>query len=107
MPNSPRLQIADTPADAPEPKSAKAKLLTRPLRPGLLRREDLARYLRISIASVDRLNAAGSIPRPIKLGGSLAWGREELAAFCRYGCPPRTEWTPIWAALLKARIAKN
>jgi predicted DNA-binding transcriptional regulator AlpA len=71
--------------------------------PGLLRRPDAARFLAVGLSTLDRLSAAGLVPRPIRLAGSLCWSRAELSEWCRHGCPPRAEWQPVWQALLAAR----
>jgi predicted DNA-binding transcriptional regulator AlpA len=71
--------------------------------PGLLRRADTARYLGIGTSTLDRLNAAGLVPQPIRLAGSLGWNRRELSAWIDHGCPSRAEWSALWQALLTAR----
>jgi predicted DNA-binding transcriptional regulator AlpA len=75
----------------------------RKLPPGLLRRVQAARYCSVGASTWDRLAAAGQTPTPIKLGGSVAWSHRELSAWIDHGCPPRTEWSPIWQTLLIAR----
>jgi predicted DNA-binding transcriptional regulator AlpA len=59
---------------------------------------DLCHVLRVSRATLDRLRAAGRLPRPVRLGGQWRWLREEIEAWTRAGCPPRTEWEARWAA---------
>lgn len=40
-----------------------------------------------------RLNSAGRVPRPIRLGGKLVrWRRGELTAWVAAGCPNREQW---------------
>ncbi|VTR97003.1 : Phage_AlpA [Gemmata massiliana] len=74
----------------------------RGLRPGLLRRAGAAQFCGVGASTWDRLCAAGSTPAPIRLGGSVAWSRRELARWIDHGCPARTEWEPIWGALRRA-----
>lgn len=37
-------------------------------------------------------DAAGWIPRPVRIGRSTLWRAEELRQWVAAGCPPRTEW---------------
>ncbi len=90
--------MSDAEMSAPAKPAARRK----PLAPGLLRPAAAARYLGVGRSTLDRLNAAGRVPQPVRLGGALAWPREELAAWCRYGCPPRAEWAPVWRVLRTA-----
>ncbi len=83
-------------ADLAKPRKRPAVL------PGLLRPSAAAAYLGLGRSTLDRLNAAGLVPQPVRLGGALAWSRAELAAWAKRGCPPRAEWRPVWAALLAA-----
>jgi predicted DNA-binding transcriptional regulator AlpA len=70
-----------------------------PTPPGMLRRQDAARFCSLGASSWDRYTAAGLNPAPIRLGGAVLWSADELSAWIRHGCPPRAEWTPRWAAL--------
>jgi predicted DNA-binding transcriptional regulator AlpA len=74
--------------------------------PGLLRRTAAARFLDIGVSTLDRLNAAGLVPKPIRLAGSLAWSRAELAEWCRHGCPGREEWSALWSAIVARRTGR-
>jgi len=71
--------------------------------PGLLRRPAAAAHCGIGGSTLDRLNAAGLTPQPVRLGGSLAFSRAELAAWCARGCPPRDQWSAMWKAILATR----
>lgn len=37
-------------------------------------------------------DAAGRIPRPVRIGRSTLWGLEELREWVAAGCPPRDQW---------------
>jgi predicted DNA-binding transcriptional regulator AlpA len=88
------------PITPPVPKSSRRRRIP----PGLLRRVAAARYCGgIGVSTWDRWTAAGLTPAPVRIGGAVFWVRVELAEWCRYGCPPRTEWSPIWQTLLIAR----
>jgi predicted DNA-binding transcriptional regulator AlpA len=71
----------------------------RRLAPGLLRRVAAARYCAVGVSTWDRWTAAGLVPAPVKITGVVSWSRDELAEWCRQGCPPRIEWIPLWAAI--------
>jgi predicted DNA-binding transcriptional regulator AlpA len=71
----------------------------------MLRREQAARACGKGTSTWDRMTAAGLTPTPIKLGGTVLWSAEELAAWVRHGCPSRGEWEPIWQAIVR-RTAK-
>ena len=76
---------------------------TRLLAPGLLRRKAAARFCGVGASTWDRLCAAGLTPAPVRLGGSVAWSRRELARWIDHGCPPRVDWEPVWRAILTRR----
>ncbi|WP_145243818.1 helix-turn-helix transcriptional regulator [Urbifossiella limnaea] len=72
----------------------------------MLGRDEAAEFCGVGgVSTWDRHTAAGLNPAPVRLGGAVLWSRAELAEWCRRGCPPRTEWAPIWRELL-ARRAK-
>ena len=54
---------------------------------------------RTSFLQNDRLGIIG--PRAIRLSGKVLWCREELEAWARHGCPPRTEWLPRWQQIVE------
>jgi predicted DNA-binding transcriptional regulator AlpA len=68
----------------------------------LLRRKAAARYCSAGESTWDRWTAAGLTPAPVRIGGAVYWGRDELRAWIAHGCPPRPEWSPIWNTLLTA-----
>ena len=79
------------------------KKLRRRIPAGLLRRKETARYCSAGVSTWDRWAGAGLTPAPVKIGGAVFWGRAELKAWIAHGCPPRSEWLPIWNAVLTAR----
>ena len=52
----------------------------------------LSQMLGVSLRQVWRLNAAGKLPQPIRLGGSVRWNRDEILRWFRAGCPSRQTW---------------
>jgi predicted DNA-binding transcriptional regulator AlpA len=53
---------------------------------------DLKEMLDVSLRQVWRLNAAGKLPKPIRLGGSVRWNRQEIMDWFEAGCPDRKVW---------------
>jgi predicted DNA-binding transcriptional regulator AlpA len=90
---------AENVADAPYPRKG-SRVRGLPL---MVHRSHVARLCSVSRATWDRWTAAGRTPAPVKIGGACLWSTAELRAWCRHGCPPRSTWDPIWAALRKAR----
>ncbi len=60
--------------------------------PKLLNVRDVARSLRLSVRATWRANAAGFLPRPLKVGRATRWRSEELTAWVRAGMPTRSAW---------------
>ena len=56
---------------------------------------ELAKLLKVSLRHINALNATGRLPRPIRLGRSVRWPREELVAWIAAGAPSRDEWERI------------
>jgi predicted DNA-binding transcriptional regulator AlpA len=61
----------------------------------LLSIRHLAELLELSIRSVHRMNSAGRLPRPVRLGGSVRWRRDEVVRWIAAGCPSRHAWEAI------------
>jgi prophage regulatory protein len=53
---------------------------------------ELAEMLDVSLRQVWRLNSAGKLPKPIRLGGSVRWNRQEVQDWFAAGCPERNVW---------------
>jgi len=53
---------------------------------------DLKEMLNVSLRQVWRLNAAGKLPKSIRLGGSVRWNRAEIQQWFEAGCPDRKAW---------------
>lgn len=52
----------------------------------------LAALLSRSVASLERDQAAGRLPAPVRVGGSKRWRRAEIEAWVAAGCPARAAW---------------
>ena len=53
----------------------------------LLCAKDLCAALSISLASVYNLRAAGKLPAPVRLGGSVRWRRSDIVDWISMSCP--------------------
>ncbi len=61
--------------------------------------ETLGRLLDRSPASILRDDSAGRVPKPIRIGHGQRWLVVEIEEWIRHGCPPRNEWSAIWAPI--------
>ena len=53
---------------------------------------ELGTMLNVSLRQVWRLNAAGKLPKAIRLGGSVRWNQAEIQKWFEAGCPDRRTW---------------
>lgn len=51
-----------------------------------------ARKLNVSLRHVRRMDAAGKIPRPVRLGTSVRWLADEIESWLKAGAPERIHW---------------
>jgi excisionase family DNA binding protein len=54
----------------------------------LLPASHVAKLLKVSTRTLWRLVAAGKLVRPIKIGRSVRWRKDELMQWISAGCPP-------------------
>ena len=57
----------------------------------------LAEMLCASVRSVRKWDAAGVLPRPIRIGGRVVWRASEIRAWLDAGAPCRAMWERIRA----------
>ncbi len=69
---------------AQDPQARRAKGVTSSL---LLSAKSLARELDVSERTIRKLNNAGKIPKPRRVGGNVRWSNEEIQDWIRAGCP--------------------
>jgi hypothetical protein len=62
-----------------------------------------AKLVSRSVPSLERDDAAGRIPAPLKIYHSKRWRLAEIEAWVAHGCPPRKEWRHIWEMLQRQR----
>lgn len=63
--------------------------------------KDLAVMLRIGLRSVRAWDAAGKLPRPLRISGRVLWRRAEIESWLVAGAPNRSEWEARKAASQK------
>jgi predicted DNA-binding transcriptional regulator AlpA len=73
------------PDEANEPDSASSPRL-------LVSAKQAAPMCSKSLRTWRAWDAAGWIPRPVRIGRSTLWRTEELRAWIEAGCPRRDEW---------------
>lgn len=66
-----------------------AKTADASTRPLLVDIHALAVLLDRSVASLERDQAAGRLPAPVRIGGSKKWRRADIEAWVAAGCPVR------------------
>lgn len=75
-----------------------------PLPPAMLMTvDDLARELRTSAKTIRRMDAAGRLPRPVKVGRAKRYVRSAIVAWIAAGCPRRGEWEAFGGAPARRR----
>ncbi len=52
----------------------------------------LSTMLGISLRQCWRLSSAGKLPKPVRIGGSVRWNRQEIMDWFQSGCPDRQTW---------------
>jgi predicted DNA-binding transcriptional regulator AlpA len=85
---------AELSAEAPVPSPAASASHLLPL---LVSATDLAQLLRVSLATIWRLRAAGKLPRPATSLGRqlLRWQRSEIESWVEAGMPDLQTWEKL------------
>ena len=60
--------------------------------PKLLNVSALAGCLSVSVRQAHRMNRAGLIPAPLRIGGCVRWREDEISRWLRCGAPVRSVW---------------
>ena len=58
----------------------------------LLNAKALAGCLSVSVRQLHRMNKAGLIPAPLRIGGVVRWREREISEWMKCGAPERSEW---------------
>jgi prophage regulatory protein len=61
----------------------------------LLTARALAGLLSVSRRQVFRLNSAGKLPAPIRIGGVVRWSAQQISDWLSAGAPDRKTWESI------------
>ncbi len=76
-----------TPSTQPKPTAAPDALA--------VDAEALAKLLCLSVRSIRRLDSAGKLPKPLRIGSAVRWklhGPDGIRAWLAAGCPDRRTW---------------
>ena len=57
----------------------------------------LASLLALSVPTLRRRDAAGQIPRPVRIAGAVRWRADEVRRWVEAGCPNRARWEAMTA----------
>jgi predicted DNA-binding transcriptional regulator AlpA len=79
------------PVEPPRPDAGRPPAPAAAVAPLLLDTRDMCAALRISLATLHRLKAAGRLPKPRNLAG-LKWDADEVRRWVRAGMPALKEW---------------
>ena len=60
--------------------------------PKLLNVSALAKRLSVSVRQAHRMNKAGLIPAPLRIGGVVRWHPDEISRWLKSGAPVRSVW---------------
>lgn len=58
----------------------------------LLNSREVAKLLTVSDRTVYAMQKSGEMPKPVRIGRAVRWGRAEIMAWVDEGCPPASEW---------------
>ncbi len=61
----------------------------------LVTASELAKLLGVSVRQIWRMNSAGKIPKPIRMGNCVRWMIKEIEAWLEAGVPDRVSWESI------------
>ena len=53
---------------------------------------DLGDMMNISVRHIRRMDAAGKLPKPVRLGHCVRWRADEIQAWLSAGAPKRDVW---------------
>ena len=54
--------------------------------------DGLAQMLGVSLRHIRRMDSAGKLPKPIRLGASVRWPISEIESWLEAGAPDRRTW---------------
>ena len=69
--------------------------LSAPVAPLLLDARAASALCGVSVRTWWALHSAGRTPLPVRLGRRTLWRADELADWCKAGCPARDRWENV------------
>ena len=69
--------------------------LSAPVAPLLLDARAASALCGVSVRTWWALHSAGKTPLPVRLGRRTLWRADELADWCKAGCPARGRWENV------------
>ncbi len=57
--------------------------------------KELAKMLTVSLRHIRRLDSAGKLPRPVRIGRCVRWPKDEICRWIEAGTPNRKKWEII------------
>ena len=58
----------------------------------LMDTREVAKLLKVSDRTVFSMHTNGEMPKAVRIGRAVRWGRAEIKAWVDDGCPPASEW---------------
>lgn len=58
----------------------------------LMDTREVAKLLKVSDRTVFSMHTSGEMPKAVRIGRAVRWGRAEIKAWVDDGCPPASEW---------------
>lgn len=58
----------------------------------LMNTREVAKLLTVSEKTVYTMQTNGEMPKPVRIGRAVRWGRDEIKTWVDEGCPPASEW---------------
>ena len=58
----------------------------------LLKSKEVAKLLKVSDRTILTMHTSGEMPKPVRIGRAVRWGRAEIETWIEEGCPPAAEW---------------
>ena len=87
--------MVDTPLRLAPPPADERPTPAPTLEPWLLDANDLAKLLRLSLRSIRKLDRAGKLPKPLRVGRAVRWKFDEIRAWVSAGAPDRQTWARL------------
>jgi len=69
----------------------------------LLSAAQLAKELSISTRTISRLASSGKLPKPIAIGRSVRWRRDDIVSWLAAGAPDRKKWEAVRAKVERCK----